>query len=335
MIHTAYDLQNRHTMACPGQAEFAVEVKTRRDLLTGIAWAKDHAIAIQVLGDGSNVLAAEQVPGLTLLNRLQGVRVHAETAEHVVVDVASGVSWHWWVCFSSAQGWHGLENLALIPGTVGAAPVQNIGAYGVEVGDYIVHLDVVALATGSERQWRHAACDFGYRQSVFKGGERGQWFITGVRFRLPKRYSPILSYRPLDGLNSPSPEDLISEVVSVRRRRLPDPYRIPNAGSFFTNPIVSAVDAQRLLARWPALPVFPQPEGRAKLAAGWLIDQAGMRGVSDAITGVGAYENQALVLINPQRRTRSDVLAQAAVIQERVRSEFGVQLEREPQLFGP
>ena len=326
-------------MACVSAAEYAAVISQRIQLNTALDWAKARQLPVHVLGEGSNVLAGAQVPGLTLINRLQGVRWIATGADTVTVDVASGVSWHWWVCFSSRQGWHGLENLALIPGTVGAAPVQNVGAYGVECGDFISRVTAVNLQTGATRYFTQAECEFAYRDSVFKRAGCGQWFITSVRFVLRRRFTPVLNYRPLDSLHNPTPDELIREVVAVRQSKLPDPYQIPNAGSFFTNPIVDRTTADTLQAEWPDMPVFylaseTETAGQAKIAAGWLIEQCGWRGFTDPATGVGAYEKQALVLTNPQRRSRQQVLAMAELIQASVLEKFGLQLEQEPRLLG-
>lgn len=338
MIIEHFDLQSCHTMACISSAEQAVLIHQRSDLVTALNWAAGRGVPVQVLGEGSNVLASQRVQGLTLLNRMQGVRCVTWDEATVTLDVAGGTSWHWWVCFSSQQGWHGLENLALIPGTVGAAPVQNVGAYGVETGDFIESVTATHLQSGEQRVFAHEECDFGYRQSAFKQALAGQWFIESVRFVLSRRFAPVLSYRPLDGLHEPTPAQLIQAVVSVRQSKLPDPNVIPNAGSFFTNPIVSREKADALRTQWPDLPMFVLDNGSteryAKVAAAWLIEQCGWRGQTDPETGVGCYAHQALVVVNPQQRSRSDVLAWAEAIRQDVAATFGLTLQREPQLFG-
>lgn len=337
LIQQHFDLQPCHTMACVSVAEQAAVIHHRLQLCLALEWARARQMPVQVLGEGSNVLVGAEVPGLTLLNRLQGVRWVASDKDTVTLDVASGVSWHWWVCFASAQGWHGLENLALIPGTVGAAPVQNVGAYGVECGDFIERVTAVHFSSGEVRQFGHAECQFAYRDSVFKHAECDQWFITSVRFVLKSRFSPVLSYRPLDELIRPTPQALIRAVIDVRQSKLPDPEQTPNAGSFFTNPIVDSTTAARLKKQWPDMPVFYPPDdasGRAKIAAGWLIEQCGWRGFTDPDTGVGTYPKQALVLTNIKRQPRQQVLAMAERIRLSVQDRFDVLLEQEPRLLG-
>ncbi len=334
MIRHNLDLQSCQTMACASWAEYAARIRSRGELQSALEWGQSRGLDLRILGEGSNVLAAERVAGLTLINDLSGLEAVGTDRDHTTVDVGSGINWHWWVRFSSAQGWHGLENLALIPGTVGAAPVQNIGAYGVEVERFVVHVEAVHRATGEVRLFSRADCEFQYRNSVFKQAQRDQWFITRVRFRLPHRFEPVLTYGPLQQLQAPEPRALIERVCAVRQAKLPDPWQVPNAGSFFTNPIVPAAEAQALQDQHPELPAFPAGQGQCKLAAGWLIDRAGWKGWRDPETGVGTWQQQALVMINPQKRPRTEVLAVAARIQEDVAGKFGVQLEREPQLFG-
>ncbi|TGG95585.1 UDP-N-acetylmuramate dehydrogenase [Natronospirillum operosum] len=334
MILHDFNLGRLQTMACASVAQHAAPVRSLADLEQALAWASEHDQPVRILGQGSNVLAAEQVDGLTLINELSGLQALAWDEDSVTVAVGSGINWHWWVRFSSAQGWYGLENLALIPGTVGAAPVQNIGAYGVEVESFIEHLEAVSLHSGEMRQFARAECAFSYRDSVFKHAEAGRWFITQVVFRLPRRFRPVLTYGPLQRLVQPTPRQLIEQVCSVRLEKLPQPRAVPNAGSFFTNPMVTSSHAAALQERHPDLPMFRSADGRTKLAAGWLIDQAGWKGWRDPDSGVGTWHQQALVIINPQRRPRSDVLAVAGRIQDDIEQRFGVRLEREPRLFG-
>ncbi|MCH8553308.1 MAG: UDP-N-acetylmuramate dehydrogenase [Natronospirillum sp.] len=334
MIIRNLDLQPHQTMACASQAEAAARVRSLAELREALAWAAVQGCPVRVLGEGSNVLAAERVDGLTLINEMVGLQVVRQSDTTVTVDVGSGINWHWWVRFSSAQGWHGLENLALIPGTVGAAPVQNIGAYGVEVEAFVEQVEALNLRSGEQRIFRHKDCAFSYRDSVFKGAERELWLITRVRFCLPFHFSPVLTYGPLQSLQNPTPRGLIDQVCQVRQQKLPNPWQMPNAGSFFTNPVVDQAQADALQKAFPGIPVFPAGQGRCKLAAGWLIDQAGWKGQSDPESGVGTWPQQALVIVNPQKRPRSDVLAFAERIQEAVEDRYEVRLEREPRLFG-
>lgn len=328
------DLQSYHTLACPSVAEFALEVHDVQSLRSTLHWARERALAIQVMGEGSNLVPRDWVSGVTLINRLSGVRVLRQTADHVDIRVAGGVSWHWLVLFSSAQQWFGLENLALIPGTVGAAPVQNIGAYGVELCDVFQSLEATHLHRDETRSFSAAECEFGYRDSVFKREEAGQWMITSVQLRLSRHFAPNLTYGPLADANIGCSADLIARVIAVRRSKLPDPAIIPNAGSFFTNPIISRQHAEALQREYADLPVYSMPDAsKVKVAAGWLIEQAGLRGQYAEGSGVGPYEKQALVLINPQRVASSVVMARATEIADAVQQRFGIHIEPEPRLF--
>ena len=236
-----------------------------------------------------------------------------------------------------AQGWPGLENLSLIPGTVGAAPVQNIGAYGLEVAERLHSLDAFDMHSGKMLRLDRAACRFGYRDSLFKqeGWHRdGHMVITGVTFRLPKQWKALTAYADIaqelaaQKIATPSAEQVAAAVIAIRQRKLPDPAQIPNAGSFFHNPVVDAVTAERLLAVHPKMPHYPQADGRCKLAAGWLIEQAGWKGKN--LGPVGMYDKQALVLVNHGDGKGADVTALMHVVQEDVQKTFGVALTPEP-----
>ncbi len=329
-----HSLQSRHTLRCPARAQWLVEGTTRQRVCDSIRWAVDAGLAVHVLGQGSNVLIADFVSDLTLVNQISGVRFIGSARESVTVDVGSGVNWHWWVRFCAAQGWHGLENLALIPGTVGAAPVQNIGAYGVEVGDWIDGLEAVDLTTGETRWFDQSECGFGYRQSLFKSSEPGRWCILRVRFVLARRFAPVLDYGPLQSSSPADAAGLIALVCRIRQAKLPDPFTVPNAGSFFTNPMVDRPTLDRLQKNYPDIPSYVMPDGRVKVAAGWLIERAGLRGYVDPGTGVGTWPQQALVLINPKQRPAADLDRVSRFIAGRVAEQFDVTLEREPQWFG-
>ena len=235
------------------------------------------------------------------------------------------------------QGWPGLENLSLIPGTVGAAPIQNIGAYGLEVAERFHSLTAFDMERGESVRFDRTACRFGYRDSVFKQEGwhlEGRFVITDVTFRLPRQWQPLTRYADIAGelaareVVTPTAQQIADAVIAVRQRKLPDPARIPNTGSFFHNPVVDAATADRLVAENPGLPHYPQADGRVKLAAGWLIDQAGWKGRD--LGPVGMYEKQALVLVNRGGATGADVTALMRAVQSDVRERFGVELTPEP-----
>ena len=301
-----------------------------RALVNEADWTRTPRL---VLGGGSNVVLTGDFAGIVLKVDLPGRRLLRTEPEAWIVEAGAGENWHDFVRWTLAQGWPGLENLSLIPGTVGAAPIQNIGAYGLEIVDRFDSLDAIDLDTGACRSFGAHDCGFGYRDSVFKR-QPGKWLVTAVRFRLPRPWQPVTRYadvaRELEarGIGAPSALDISDAVIAIRRRKLPDPAEIGNAGSFFKNPVVAADACARLLAAHPALPHYPQPDGSEKLAAGWLIEQAGWKGRD--LGPVGCYERQALVLVNRGGACGADVRRIADAIMADVERAFGVRLEPEP-----
>lgn len=287
-----------------------------------------------VLGGGSNIVLDGDFPGWVLQVAIRGCERVGEDDDFILVRAGGGENWHDFVRWTLEQGWGGLENLSLIPGTVGAAPIQNIGAYGLELAARFDHLEAVSLEDGSQRRFDAADCRFGYRDSVFKREQAGRWLIASVTFRLPRHWQPVTSYADVAaelaarGITAPTPLDISDAVIAIRRRKLPDPAEIGNAGSFFKNPVVDASTLQALRAQHPALPAYPQPDGSAKLAAGWLIEQAGWKGRD--LGPVGSYERQALVLVNRGGAKGEDVRRLAEAIRADVAARFGVELEPEP-----
>ncbi len=298
-----------------------------------------------ILGGGSNIILTGDVKSVVLKVELMGRRLLEDQPGHWIVEAEGGENWHDFVRWTLEQGYPGLENLALIPGTVGAAPVQNIGAYGIELQDVFDSLDAVDLQTGQLLSMNHSQCAFGYRDSVFKhgGADRGlglagRVLITRVRFRLPKAWRPVLSYLDLEkkwlesGQDQASAQAIYQWVCDIRRAKLPDPTVIGNAGSFFKNPTVSPEQCADIIARDPKIVHYPLANGSIKLAAGWLIDACGWRGKSIGLAGV--YEKQALVLVNrgsgEQAATGGEVMTLAKAIQTSVYERFGIMLEPEP-----
>lgn len=287
-----------------------------------------------VLGGGSNILFTADFPGLVLHMCNRGISIAAEDDNAVYVRAAAGENWHAFVLWTLQRGLGGLENLSLIPGTVGASPIQNIGAYGVEVKDSLHSLTYFDLVSGEMITLDNQACQFAYRDSVFKRALHGRAIIVDVCFALPKHWQPNLRYAELAqelsarGVIHPDPRTISDAVIAIRSRKLPDPAAIGNAGSFFKNPLVSAPQRAALLEQYPQLVSYPQPDGSYKLAAGWLIDQCGWKG--KAVGSAGVYEKQALVLINRGSARGDEVVALARAIQADVKQRFGVQLEPEP-----
>jgi len=294
-------------------------------------------LPLVVLGGGSNMIFAGDLPGLVLQPAMKGIRCLGETADHYLVEAAAGEKWHDFVQHTLRQGWYGLENLSLIPGTVGASPIQNIGAYGVELTERLVSLTAMEIATGVRREFTHAECRFGYRESVFKQELRGRYIITRVRFRLLKKpelkieYGEVREELAATGIGSPTPQQVAAAIIAIRTRKLPSPAVLGNAGSFFKNPLVTQEKLASLRVDFPQIVSYPQGKS-AKLAAGWLIEQAGWKG--RRLGPVGAYEKQALVLVNHGGARGADVMKAAHAIQEAVQQKFGVMLEIEPQVYG-
>ncbi len=287
-----------------------------------------------VLGGGSNVILSDHLPHLVLQMAIMGRELFSETPDHYVVRAGAGENWHAFVQWTLAQGYPGLENLSLIPGTVGASPIQNIGAYGLEMQDYFHRLSAFDLLTGEIKIFQKQDCAFAYRDSIFKSGEQYRFVIVDVSFVLPKQwqarlgYGDVAKYLQERGIASPNANDVSAAIVAIRQSKLPDPAVIGNAGSFFKNPIVTASQRDQILKQYPQCVSYQQANGDYKLAAGWLIETAGWKGRQCGTVGV--YEKQALVLVNLGRATGAAVRELALAIQHDVLNKFGVQLEIEP-----
>ena len=335
LIESLVDLKPYNTMAVSATARNFARVKSPEDLALALDWAHRNNLAPFVLGGGSNLLiTSDFVDRLVLHMEIEGFDVNE--AERTVT-VGAGESWHETVKRVIALGWGGPENLALIPGTVGGAIVQNIGAYGSEVSQFVRSVEVYDPQTGSCREIAGEQCDFGYRHSLFKTQEGENLIVLSVTFGFDANWKPNLSYKELASIvaaegSEPTPKDLFNAVVGIRTRKLPDPKLVPSAGSFFKNPIVSREQFQALLTQFPSIVHYPLAGGREKLAAGWLIEQAGLKGVRDG--AAGTYEKQALVLVNHAGQAGGqELLAFAQHIRDEVRAKFGVELEPEPVLL--
>ena len=288
---------------------------------------------VLIIGGGSNLLFTKDFDGLVIRNCLKGISVEENTSDSVLLRVSAGEVWHELVMWTIAQGYAGLENLSLIPGCVGASPMQNIGAYGVEIKEVFEKLDALSMRDGSLQSFDKKACEFGYRESVFKGKYKNQFIITAVYFRLKKNAAVNTSYGAITaqlqemGVMQPSIKDVSDAVIAIRRSKLPDPAVTGNAGSFFKNPEISAELYQKVHASFPDLVAYPLADGRYKLAAGWLIEQAGLKGFE--INGAAVHVKQALVLINKGGATGNSVLRLSEEVIKRVKEKYGVELERE------
>lgn len=326
------NLQPLHTLGLKAQAQALTWFEDRAQLPALLEQSRKHQ-QVHVLSGGSNIVFNPQVEGLLIGVRTSGINLLKEEAGHYLVEVEAGENWHAFVRQCLKQGWYGLENLALIPGAVGAAPMQNIGAYGVEVERFVVWVEVFDWHTGQIDRLTRQECNFSYRDSIFKR-ERGRWLILKVCFAFPKQWQPVLDYPDLQQAaelqETPTPEAIFKAVCKIRQAKLPDPTELPNAGSFFKNPIVTEQQAEQIRLQWPDLRAFPHQPGFVKLAAGWLLEQAGWKG--RCVGPVGMHARQALVMVNHQvgQASKTDVDALIRLIQKDMQALFGLQLEQEP-----
>ncbi|MGF1689513.1 UDP-N-acetylmuramate dehydrogenase [Photobacterium japonica] len=317
-----------HTFGLEASAAHIVVVETADELLSVWRDACYQPLAKLIVGQGSNLLFCENFAGVVVVNRLKGIAI-TETADAFELHVGAGEDWHALVTMTVEQNMPGLENLALIPGCVGSAPIQNIGAYGVELKDVCQYVDVVELVTGTASRLMAADCQFGYRESIFKSALKETHAIVAVGLRLVKAWTPHIGYGPLTQFDptTVTAADIMHTVCAVRCEKLPDPAVMGNAGSFFKNPLVAQAQAEALMQHYPHMPMYPQPEGQCKLAAGWLIDQCALKG--HQIGGARVHDQQALVLVNADKASATDVVALAQYVVDAVQQKFGIQLEHE------
>ncbi|HTF94876.1 MAG TPA: UDP-N-acetylmuramate dehydrogenase [Cellvibrio sp.] len=330
-----FNFQKFNTLAVPAVANYFVSVQNDDELREAMAFAKVKCLPLLILGGGSNIVLRADFPGLVIHIKTRGLKVIAEDDEFVWIKAAAGENWHQLVQYCLNQGFYGLENLSLIPGSVGAAPIQNIGAYGVELKDVFAELTAINIQSGLAVTFTKENCRFGYRDSIFKQALKDQYVITSVTLKLGKLPRLNLDYpalrNVLSGQQDISPGQVSAAVIAIRQSKLPDPADIPNVGSFFKNPVISLQQFEAIKSKFPSLVSYPALDGKVKLAAGWLIDQAGWKGKE--VDGAKVHADQALVLTNPGRQSGASVLALAALIVTSVREIFGVDLEMEPRVY--
>lgn len=342
LFDTNISLKNLNSFGFEAIAEKALHAQNTGDLINALKVCQSEKLAWRVLGGGSNVVLSEFLPGLTILIHIKGKRLLKETDEAWIIETGAGENWHEFVQWTINQGWPGLENLALIPGTCGAAPIQNIGAYGSEVAQFIQ--SVIAIDTESLDsinpfvQIQAEDCQFSYRDSIFKH-DPNRYIVTQVNFAIPKNWTPNLSYAELAKYaqtnHSITAQQIFDQVCLVRQSKLPDPKLIGNAGSFFHNPIVNQTKYEQLKTQFPDLVAYQTQSDKGvtqyKLAAGWLIDQCGFKGYRHG--NVGVFDKQALVLVNHGSGTSSELLELAQQIKEKIHAVYGVDLIQEPVNF--
>ena len=334
-VEANVQLGSLNTLKLECIAECYVQVSTTGELQEALSEARLRSVNINVLGGGSNLILNRYLPGMTIHMGLKGRELLGESADDVVVRLQAGEEWHETVLWANAEGYFGLENLALIPGSVGAAPVQNIGAYGVEIAQMIECVHVVDVRSGDIRALTADECCFSYRDSLFKTSEGKHLIIWAVDLRLSKRPVVNTSYPALREVvphNAATPSDVLTAVVAVRQSKLPDPSVEANVGSFFKNPIVDRVTAEHLKGDYPDMPQYPVDANTVKLSAAWMIDQLGWRGVEEF--GVSVSEKHALVVINRSARYASEVIEFTDKITSSVSEKYSVSLDREPELVG-
>ncbi len=335
-VSASVSLAALNTLRLPATADWFAPIGNVEELQAVLSFARNRGLAVLPLGEGSNVVLSDHIPGLVLHMVNRGIQLRRDDGERVCLRVPAGENWHDLVVWCCDQGLHGLENLALIPGSVGAAPVQNIGAYGVELSERVQGVEVVNTGSGKADYLSAADCCFGYRTSLFKHAEGTDLLITAVDLVLDRRAPVHAEYPSLQaalGDMIPTHRQVMEAVMAVRRRRLPDPVIAPNVGSFFKNPVVGFDVAAALLAQHPNLPNYPAEACRVKLSAAWMIDQLGWRGKEQG--GVAVSDAHSLVLVNRTATTSRAVLALAQAIYDSVLEHFGVALSMEPTILGP
>lgn len=323
-------LKEFNTFGLDVNARYLAILDHEKHLATSVTAAKQNALPLLVLGGGSNILFAQDYPGLILKNEIPGKELLKEDSDHVWVRLGAGENWHQVVLWTLENGWGGIENLSLIPGTVGAAPMQNIGAYGVEISSVFSKLEAIHLETGALREFTTMGCQFGYRSSVFKGNLSGQFIITRVILKLSKKPTFNISYGAISqtlgemNVQELSINQISKAVIRIRQSKLPDPGRIGNAGSFFKNPVISKDLLHTLKTEYANIPSYPTEGGLMKVPAGWLIEQCNWKGYRKG--DIGVHDKQALVLVNYGNGQGNDLVELAHDISNSVHTKFGIQL---------
>jgi UDP-N-acetylmuramate dehydrogenase len=317
------------------KARHMVHIRTEKEAVSLFNGNIHLKKPLLIMGSGSNILFTSDFEGTIVLTGLKGIKIEEESEESVIISAGAGVIWDTLVEWSVLKGFGGLENLSLIPGLVGAVPVQNIGAYGIEAKDTMVKVKTISTHDGSIRYFTNEECKFGYRSSIFKNSEKGNYLITRVYFKLKINPVADLSYGTLKDevmkLGEPTLKNLREAVMNIRRSKLPDPAVIGNAGSFFKNPVVENHKAEELKKKYPGLPCYNDNHGSVKLTAGWLIDQCGWKG--KRIGDAGVHEKQALVLVNHGKATGKEIFELSEKIRISVLQKFTVSLEREVEII--
>jgi UDP-N-acetylmuramate dehydrogenase len=331
------NLKSFNTFGIEVYCDYLAEINSIQDFLSLVQNDVYKSKNKLIIGGGSNLLFTKDFKGIIIKNNLKGIEIVSENENDVVVKVAAGEVWHEFVLWSLDKNYAGLENLSLIPGCVGASPMQNIGAYGVEIGEIFEELEAYSISDGTKKIFNKEECEFGYRESVFKHKHRNQFLITAVSFKLKKHpvlnttYGAINSELQAMNVQTPGIKDISNAVIHIRQSKLPDPGVIGNAGSFFKNPEVSADKYAELKAKFETLVAYPLENGNYKLAAGWMIEQCGLKGYEK--DGAAVHSKQALVLVNKNNARGEDIFNLSSYVIQKVSEKFGVSLEREVNII--
>jgi UDP-N-acetylmuramate dehydrogenase len=335
-IETEKSLKHYNSFGFDISAEYFVSVESVTELHEAISWGNRKSVPTFILGGGSNIVFTRNVNGLVVHINIHGITTQT-TADHVKINVGAGESWHGLVAATLKHKYFGLENLALIPGSAGAAPIQNIGAYGVEVAELLDTVEIYHRETGETFSLDNKDCQFGYRHSIFKTTAGSDYIVTAINLRLSEHDNPNISYRALEetlsasGHNSPNAQQVFDAVCAIRSAKLPDPQQIGNVGSFFKNPVINRQQLDALKTDHPQIPHYPDKHGHFKIPAAWLIDQAGWKG--HQVDNVGVHNAQALVLVNHGDGNGQQIAILANNIKQDILRRYGVSLEREPTLY--
>lgn len=331
-----FSLKDYNSFGIEVKADKYISIKDLEDLRTILR--KSYASELFILGGGSNMLLTRDIRKTVLHIALKGKRIISETDKEVIVEAEAGENWHQFVLWTLSQDFGGLENLSLIPGNVGTAPIQNIGAYGVELKDSFVSCKATNVQTLEEKVFDLEECNFDYRNSIFKNRLKGQYIITSVRFRLTKidhnlqtKYGAISAELEKEGVKSPTIQDISNAVINIRNSKLPNPKEIGNSGSFFKNPVITKAHFSILESKFPEIPSYTISEDEIKVPAGWLIDKAGFKGYRNGDAGV--HKNQALVLVNYGEASGEEILSLSKKIQDAIKDQFDIDLEAEVNII--
>lgn len=335
ILHNS-SLKNYNTFGIDVKAKTFISVETIEDLKTVLQ--KNYAEDLFILGGGSNMLLTRDIDSTVLHIGLKGKQIIKETEADVLIEINAGENWHEIVLWTLENNWGGFENLSLIPGNIGTAPIQNIGAYGTEIKDNLVAVKAINIQTLEIREFSNEECSFGYRDSIFKNKEKGKYIILSVTFKLKKKehlvktnYGTIAQALEEMGIKDPSIKDVSDAVIKIRKEKLPDPQILGNSGSFFKNPVVDKDHLEKLKNIYPEIPSYEVGEGEYKIPAGWLIEKVGLKGYREGDAGV--HKNQALVLVNYGTATGTEILELAKKVQREVFSKFKVELQPEVNIF--